>query len=61
VKRRGKEGRGKRKIERACTERGRERERRETKVSGLYREEPPGKGCPAPGLESSVLGAGYAR
>jgi hypothetical protein len=51
--RRGEERRGE---ERRDTKRDRETERqhkraREGKVSGLYREEPLGKGSPAPGLE----------
>lgn len=33
---------------------------RETKTSGLYRKGPLGKGIPAPGLENSWLGTGYA-
>lgn len=37
-----------------------EEEEKENKMSALYREEPLGKSSPAPGLESSRLGARYA-
>ena len=44
------------KSRRICMHREREnverRKREEEKMSGVYREEPPGEGSPAPGLES---------
>jgi hypothetical protein len=37
------------------------KEQEETTMSGSYRKEPLGEGSPDSGLESSKLGAGYAR
>jgi hypothetical protein len=54
-----------REIEKENSQREGEEEREKgkkerPKMSGLYREEQLGEGQPAPGLESSGLGAGYA-
>jgi hypothetical protein len=44
-------------VQREKKEREKEKERkRETKMFGLYREEPLGEGQPSPGMESSRLG-----
>jgi hypothetical protein len=44
-----------------CRERRGEKGERETKMSESHRVEPLGKGRPAPGLQTSGLGAGYIR
>lgn len=56
-RKREREKMGKRGKERMCEE----TESRETKMSGLYWEEPSGKSSPNPRLESLGLGVGYAR
>lgn len=56
---REKEERGEK--EKVCAKRGERRREGGTKMSGLYRKEPLGKGSSAPGLESSGLGTGHTR
>jgi hypothetical protein len=60
----GERGRGEGEREKAVNAQSEEKKKRregETKMSGLYREQPLGERQPRCGLESSRLGAGYAR